>query len=1412
MRLAPGGDFDLSPNPPEASIINTTDGESDLTVRVEASEALSECRILGLGSASEPLIALTIPEECIRVDTERRTWTFTIPAEELQPLSNGIYRVCVTGRDMGGNYLWGLNEPKVRKTTAEGDYTYEIDPDEFPYRIPGGDWVISDLDSGGDPENRAPYETVDSLSVFQICPPLERVSEGITLGTNSWLGKDFDLHYDSDDGHRLIAGADEAYGGFGSALLFSRDTDHYADNLWSLTREMLWQDSADPFNTCTHEADDGFGKKVSLFGDHTLIIGTDYDHTQTCTRLSKAFLYTKNQQNWEFSRTFHPPDDEEDQPFYHLGGLAAHADYFMFGHPTKILTGLPLDQNGRVYVYDYAGTLLDRIDAGADMDASDCFGSSISLSADGSRAIVSAWGCDTDFDPVHGVFYDADHTGRAFVFKRDGNTWSREAILSDPNGSDGDSFGNLNGIDGEFAICGAARKHDSRGSALLFQFDGQNWTLMEEFPRQGDGIELTPGDFFGLSTHLFGQYAIIGCPGRTIDGVAEAGMAVIYRYDPAADRWDLVTTLAECDPKETALFGHQVQLGNGIAGIAAVGADGGNGHVYSYPLFETGSIDPDPGGQDRFRICFDTVADAHNCCEIDFSETVDITSVETITKPVHGETVSSLNRTASIQGMTAIMQTDEGTIRLSFQTVMPDGVPNPDHVLDRLYTLDFSDFHGSFPVSMNIRLEWDQPTLQGNDHCQLLASLDGATWIDAVQKGVADQTTWHVTTDPLDIDSLSFSLQMSDTDKRIQFVVGDGLVAPLEQGNQMTIFAPTKHTDDAFGRSIAVDGSYLVVGATDHDVGVHDNQGALYFYRRSGSQWDFLNKGLEPNGLPGDELGYSVALSGRYAIAGAWNGATPDSGHAGGYACIFVRNKDDRWSMCCRLDPAFASDADHFGYDVAISGDYAAVSSVVDESGYWTGYHTGWVSIYRRLNDENWIEVARLSSEDDQDWFGGDIALDGDLLAVGAKYGHTPAAENSGSVTLFKRQLDGSWTRIANVYSTELESSDGFDDVAVFGDNLIVGAAGDDDRGTNAGAAYVFYRENDSTWVQHAKLTDPQGENGDFMGSSVALYGNYAVVGAYGDDEPEFRTGSACVFKRNSADESWAFMEKLSAAEPGRLDYLGAESAICQDYVLLAARKRDSENNGVTIDDCGAVFVYQIEMQDEHLLTENRLLLNCRVFLSGFYRQTHEKMNTALFSLSLLPQESPYVQAPGRALSLENTIVDWLVLECRTSKLGQAVYSKSVLLSRDGDLIDPLTGSRDIPLYLPEGDYYLAIKHRNHLPVVSRNAVSLTKAQKTIYNILSPDNVLNPRSVCFIGETEMQMQTGQIQTLSLYGMCPGDMNQDRVINTMDYIQWYNASSAGESGYSCCDLNGDGLVDDQDYLLWRDQARRGTGLQ
>lgn len=185
--------------------------------------------------------------------------------------------------------------------------------------------------------------------------------------------------------------------------------------------------------------------------------------------------------------------------------------------------------------------------------------------------------------------------------------------------------------------------------------------------------------------------------------------------------------------------------------------------------------------------------------------------------------------------------------------------------------------------------------------------------------------------------------------------------------------------------------------------------------------------------------------------------------------------------------------------------------------------------------------------------FGISLAVDGDTLAVGAE-GYSSPALNSGAVYVFVRESDR-WVEQALLTAADADFNDSLgSSVDLSGDVVVAGAQWDEDLGVNSGSAYVFRRQG-SHWAREAKLLAPDGAIGDFFGSSVAVSGSTIFVGAYGDDDLGFSSGSVYVFEHEGTD--WVPRSKLHANDGGEGDGLGFAICLREDRAFVGAPWQD---------------------------------------------------------------------------------------------------------------------------------------------------------------------------------------------------------------------------------------------------------------
>ena len=179
-----------------------------------------------------------------------------------------------------------------------------------------------------------------------------------------------------------------------------------------------------------------------------------------------------------------------------------------------------------------------------------------------------------------------------------------------------------------------------------------------------------------------------------------------------------------------------------------------------------------------------------------------------------------------------------------------------------------------------------------------------------------------------------------------------------------------------------------------------------------------------------------------------------------------------------------------------------------------------------------WTEQAKFTGAGGD--FGQAVALNGNYAVVGAF--------NSTEAYVYQR-TGTTWQQQAVLVASDGTANNNFGwSVSVSGDYIIVGAFGAT-ASSEAGAAYVFVRTG-SMWIQQAKLepgaVTQQGVKR--FGQSVALSGNYAVVGDPSDDDVAPGSGAVYVFQRQGM--SWPLVEKIVASDASLFDGFGTSVAM----------------------------------------------------------------------------------------------------------------------------------------------------------------------------------------------------------------------------------------------------------------------------
>ena len=369
----------------------------------------------------------------------------------------------------------------------------------------------------------------------------------------------------------------------------------------------------------------------------------------------------------------------------------------------------------------------------------------------------------------------------------------------------------------------------------------------------------------------------------------------------------------------------------------------------------------------------------------------------------------------------------------------------------------------------------------------------------------------------------------------------------------------------SFGMSGDVDGDLAIVGAPGDDVNGTNSGAAYIFSRELGGLdgWGQVTKLVASDAAADDLFGVSVDISGDYAVVGAV--AEDGAGTGRGAAYIFYRNQGgaDSWGQVKKLTASAAADNDGFGFAIALEGDTLIVGAD-GEDGDGTDEGAAYIFYKDQGGADNWGPVVRLvaGDPDDVDQFGYSIDLSGDVAVIGSP-GENGTGSNRGAAYIFSRDLGGAdgWGQLK-----KLTASDTFDDVwfgtsvALDGALAVIGAGWDNGSGTDRGAAYLFGRDQGGAdnWGQFKKLTASDAHDSDFFGYDVAVDGDYVVVGAGWSKGGGTQRGQVYVFVRSEGGtDNWGEAQILRASDGANEDWFGFSVAIDGLYLLSGASGED---------------------------------------------------------------------------------------------------------------------------------------------------------------------------------------------------------------------------------------------------------------
>ncbi len=289
----------------------------------------------------------------------------------------------------------------------------------------------------------------------------------------------------------------------------------------------------------------------------------------------------------------------------------------------------------------------------------------------------------------------------------------------------------------------------------------------------------------------------------------------------------------------------------------------------------------------------------------------------------------------------------------------------------------------------------------------------------------------------------------------------------LAVGTSLLMAGPAALLAQGYGQAVVVEGQQVFVGQSLNSA----TPGYVYVYEKDGSAWAEVQRLEASDAADGDHFGRAfAAVDGQMII-----GATVGNGGTGA-AYVFERDASGTWQETGKLVASDASTEHSFGRASATDGETVLLAD-------W-GADGGKGAVYAfQKGDMGWTEVAKFSADDGEanDFFGMGLAVDGDLVAIGA--GQTNGQR--GAVYVFRRDAMGTWSQTHKLELEDAEENTSFGRSVVVHQGMIgVGAPGYDGF---SGAVFGYgFDENSNEWEQHITLRAFDG-GGRFAQFGAAL-------------------------------------------------------------------------------------------------------------------------------------------------------------------------------------------------------------------------------------------------------------------------------------------------------------------------------------
>ena len=402
-------------------------------------------------------------------------------------------------------------------------------------------------------------------------------------------------------------------------------------------------------------------------------------------------------------------------------------------------------------------------------------------------------------------------------------------------------------------------------------------------------------------------------------------------------------------------------------------------------------------------------------------------------------------------------------------------------------------------------------------------------------------------------------------------------------------------TNDNFGSSVSLYNNIFAIGAINYDGKYYSNIGAVYIFERNDNgTWPdrATAKIVASDGRQGDNFGRFVSLYNNTLLIGVNN---YEDGKGAVY--VFERNDGGTWEQKQKILGQFYFQGSDFGSSVSLYNNTALIgasSTSLNGAAYifdyvydkqsqtyeWKQHISN--AVHEDSGRDSFSPIILFPNDSDvksNDRFGRSVSLYNNTALIGA----SRTSSNDGAAYIFERGADGFWPVIDtsstkgydSAYPTmhlvredDVEDSEFGRSVSLYNNTALISAIVDDGL---IGAAFVFERNDEGTWVQKQKLVSGSTEK-EIFGNSVSLYNNIALISAPGISGVN---STVYIFERND-EGTWEKTRQILLTDATDEDPELVSISLYDNTALIGLPKYDSvdDDSNVIEANYGAAYLY----------------------------------------------------------------------------------------------------------------------------------------------------------------------------------------------------------------------------------------------